>query len=88
MKKHYVACAVLILCVQLSTYSQINYTAHDFSHAPSYNGYFYYGTNGGYYGSSWDDKSLADIAAGNSSKNVKGAMMCALPSLRIMLRWV
>jgi hypothetical protein len=72
MKKHYVACAVLILCVQLSTYSQINYTAHDFSHAPSYNGYFYYGTNGGYYGSSWDDKSLADIAAGNSSKNVKG----------------
>jgi hypothetical protein len=72
MKKHYSICAVLILCVQLCTYSQISYTANDFSHAPSYNGYFYYGTNGGWFGGSWDDKSLADIAAGNSSKNVKG----------------
>lgn len=62
-----------MLCIHICTHSQINYTANDFSHAPSYNGYFYYGTNGGWYGSSWDDKTLADIAAGNSSKGVKGA---------------
>jgi hypothetical protein len=73
MKKHFGICAAFILCVQFYSYSQINYTANDFSHAPSYNAYFYYGTNGGWYGSSWDDKSLADIAAGNTSKNVKGA---------------
>lgn len=73
MKKHYSICAVLVLCVHLCTYSQITYTANDFSHAPTYNGYFYFGTNGGWYGNSWDDKTLADIAAGNSSKNVKGA---------------
>jgi hypothetical protein len=73
MKKHYVICAVLVLCVQLSTHSQVNYTANDFSHAPSYNGYFWYGTNGGWFGGSWDDKALADIAAGNPSKGVKGA---------------
>lgn len=63
----------MMLCICICTYSQINYTANDFSNAPSYNGYFYYGTNGGWYGSSWDDKSLADIAAGNSSKSIKGA---------------
>mgnify|MGYP003576045811 CR=1 FL=1 len=72
MKKHYVICAALVLCVQLCAFSQVNYTANDFSHAPSYNGYFWYGTNGGWFGGSWDDKALADIAAGNSSKNVRG----------------
>lgn len=72
MKKHYSLCAVMILCVHFCAYSQINYTANDFPHAPSYNGYFYYGINSGWYGGSWDDKGLADIAAGNSSKGVKG----------------
>jgi hypothetical protein len=73
MKKHTSICAVLVLCVHLCTFSQPNYTANDFSHAPSYSGYFWYGTNAGYYGGTWDDKTLADIAAGNSSRNVRGA---------------
>ncbi|WEK36513.1 MAG: T9SS type A sorting domain-containing protein [Candidatus Pseudobacter hemicellulosilyticus] len=37
-----------------------------------YTGYFMYGANGGWYGNSWDDKAVADIAAGNPAKNVNG----------------
>ena len=61
------------LCMLVSSaFSQINFTANDFGHVPEYAGYFMYGTNGGYYGGSWDDKSIANIAAGNISKGVKG----------------
>ncbi|HVK48713.1 MAG TPA: hypothetical protein VM488_12725, partial [Pseudobacter sp.] len=59
---------ILLVCQQLS--AQVSFTAN--TQVPVYNGKFMYGTNPGYY-SSWDDKSLADIAAGNPSKNVKGA---------------
>ncbi|MBO9634564.1 MAG: T9SS type A sorting domain-containing protein [Chitinophagaceae bacterium] len=58
----------LLACYQLS--AQVNYSANN--QVPAYNGKFMYGTNGGWYGNSWDDKSLADIAAGNPAKNVKG----------------
>jgi hypothetical protein len=51
----------------------VNYSANDPGHVPAYNGYFLYGTNGGYYGSSWDDQSISDIAAGNPAKGIKGA---------------
>ena len=53
-------------------HGQINYTANDLGSVPVYNGYFYYGVNGGWYGSSWDDRTLADITLGNPSKNIKG----------------
>jgi hypothetical protein len=56
----------------LTCTSQVNYTANDLGHVPAYNGYFLYGTNGGYYGSSWDDQTISDIAAGNAAKGVKG----------------
>ena len=57
----------------MSAAAQINYSANDFGHLPPNTSFFQYGANMGYYGPSWDDKTLADIAAGNTSKNVKGA---------------
>lgn len=64
---------VLLLCHYLPASAQINFTANDFSKFPVYKNYFQYGTNMGYYGNSWNDKALADIAAGNSAKKVPGA---------------
>ncbi|MGN6415900.1 MAG: T9SS type A sorting domain-containing protein [Pseudobacter sp.] len=66
---HVFLAVALLVCHQLS--AQVSFTAN--TQVPAYNGKFMYGTNPGYYGNSWDDKSLADIAAGNPSKNVKGA---------------
>ncbi|NML19586.1 T9SS type A sorting domain-containing protein [Pseudoflavitalea sp. G-6-1-2] len=60
--------AVLLICGRLS--AQVKTTANNT--VPAYNGKFMYGTNGGYYGSSWDDKTIADIAAGNPAQKVKG----------------
>lgn len=62
-------CATLWLCSLTTSLAQISFTADNT--LPPYNGYFYYGTNGGWY-YTWDDRSLADIAAGNPFKNVKG----------------
>ncbi len=62
--------------------SQVNYSANDFGHVPAYNRQFLYGTNMGYFGPSWDDKSLANIAAGNPSLNVAGA---GVKSIRVSL---
>ncbi|HEY0678626.1 MAG TPA: T9SS type A sorting domain-containing protein [Chitinophagaceae bacterium] len=62
----------LMWLLVLSVSAQINFSANDFGRVPVYNGNFQYGTNMGYYGNSWDDYTLADIAAGNSSKNIKG----------------
>ena len=74
---------VLFLCTQsIYSYSQVSYTANDFAHVTPYTAYFQYGTNMGYFGGSWDDQSLADISAGNVSKNVKGA---GAKSLRVFL---
>ena len=55
------------------SFSQVSYTANDLDHAVPYTANFQYGTNMGYYGPSWNDQALADIAAGSVPKNVKGA---------------
>lgn len=52
--------------------SQINYTANDAGRVPAYDGYFMYGCNMGYYGPTWDNLSLSNIAAGNPSLGVAG----------------
>src|SRR5688572_1223884 len=62
----------LLVCT-VTTYSQINYSANDHGRVPVYNGHYRYGVNGGVYGPTWNDVTLADIAAGNPLKNVKGA---------------
>jgi hypothetical protein len=62
----------LLTCILLSATAQINFSANDFGRVPQYTGNFLYGTNMGYYGPTWDDKTLADISAGNPAKNVKG----------------
>ena len=62
--------------------SQVNYTANDFGHVLPYSRPFLYGTNMGYFGPSWDDKSLANIASGNPSLNVSGA---GVKSIRVSL---
>src|SRR6478672_7306627 len=56
-----------------SASAQINFTANDFGHVPVNNESFQYGANMGYYGPSWDDATLSDIAAGNPLKNIPGA---------------
>jgi hypothetical protein len=55
-----------------TTYAQINFTANTPGKVPLYNGQFLYGSNMGSY-PTWNDKTLADIAAGNPAKNVPGA---------------
>lgn len=67
--RNLILCVVAWLCNGISLLAQVNYTAD--SIVPPYNGYFYYGTNGGWY-PTWDDKSIANIAAGNPFLNVKG----------------
>lgn len=52
--------------------AQINYSANDPGRVPPYNGPFLYGTNMGYYGPSWDNISLSNIAAGNPALNIAG----------------
>jgi len=64
--------AVMLHCSFYTTMSQINYTANDAGHVPAYNGPFLYGNNMGYYGSTWDNITLSNIAAGNPLVNVAG----------------
>lgn len=52
--------------------AQINYTANDAGRVPAYNGSFMYGCNMGYYGPTWDNLSLSNIAAGNAALGVAG----------------
>ncbi|MBL0134229.1 MAG: hypothetical protein IPP79_09550 [Chitinophagaceae bacterium] len=49
------------------------YTANDPGSVPPYNGYYMYGINPGYYGNSWDNLALSNIAAGNTLVGVPGA---------------
>lgn len=67
--RNLIVCVAAWLCSSTTLLSQVTFTADDV--VPPYNGYFYYGTNGGWY-PTWDDMSIADIAAGNPAKNVKG----------------
>ena len=71
--KKIIGLASLLLLTVVSAFSQINFSANDFGHLPPNTSYFQYGANMGYYGPSWDDLTLSDIAAGNPAKNVKGA---------------
>ncbi|WP_126969800.1 T9SS type A sorting domain-containing protein [Gynurincola endophyticus] len=64
---------LITVVISTATCAQINYSALDFSSYKPYQHRFLYGVNLGYYGQSWDDKALADIAAGNTAKNVDGA---------------
>lgn len=66
------SCLAVLLCICLPCLSQINFSANDFDHVTPYTGYFLYGANGGWYGNSWDDKAVSDIAAGNPEKHVNG----------------
>jgi hypothetical protein len=63
------------LCVffSLKLTAQVNYTANDPQGSPTYTNFFLFGSNMGYYGTSWDDGTIADIAAGNTAVGVKGA---------------
>lgn len=63
---------LLLMVCTVPAFAQINYSANDHGRVPAYNGFYRYGTNGGAYGSTWNDGSIADIAAGNPLKNVKG----------------
>ena len=80
--KSYPLITVLFSVSVFFSHAQINYSANDFGYVSSYNGNFRYGTNMGYYGPSWNDKTLADIAAGNTSINVEGA---GVKTLRLFL---
>ena len=80
--KSYPLITVLFSLSVFFSQAQINYSANDFGSVPAYNGTFRYGSNMGYYGPSWNDRTLADIAAGNVSLNVKGA---GVKSLRLFL---
>lgn len=71
MKKTILLFSLLVLYVITAT-GQINFSANDFGKVLPYTGNFQFGSNMGYYGNTWDDKTLADIAAGNAAKNVKG----------------
>jgi hypothetical protein len=73
MKIHPLKTLGLLLCLAQAAYGQISYSANDFGRVPPYTREFLYGTNMGYFGPSWDDKSLANIARGNPSLNVPGA---------------
>ncbi len=71
MKSNVLLC-ILCICSVFGLYGQVNFTALDFNAIPPYNHHFLYGVNLGYYGDSWNDQALADIAAGNAAKNVPG----------------
>ncbi|MBC7851261.1 MAG: T9SS type A sorting domain-containing protein [Chitinophagaceae bacterium] len=63
---------LFIVCASAAVKAQINYSANEFGRVPAYNSYFQYGSNMGYYGPSWDNNSLSDIASGNASRNIPG----------------
>ena len=64
---------IWVFLTVVSASAQINFSANDFGRVPATTSFFQYGANMGYYGPSWDDLTLSDIAAGNPAKNVKGA---------------
>jgi len=77
---------LFFLCPLLSN-AQINYTAKDT--VPPYNDPFLFGSNLGYY-EPWDDKQLADIAAGDKTKGIPGVGVNSLrPTLphKFLKRW-
>ena len=63
---------VFFLLTSLVCQAQINYSANTLGKVVPYTGYYNYGSNLGYYDQTWDDKTLADIAAGNPAYGVAG----------------
>ncbi len=88
MKRIITHLCLLFLCTQISAQnSSVPYTAMDT--VPPYQDYFLFGSNLGYY-SPWDDKQLADIAAGDKTKEIKGVGVNSLrPTLphKFLKRW-
>ena len=68
MIKFYLVLAASLLAFAAN--SQVNYTAN--TRVNPYYSDFLYGVNVGHY-STWDDRTKADIAAGNTALNIKGA---------------
>ena len=71
MKQIYLS-GILLCFTALCTNAQINYNANDPAHVIPYTSNFLYGSNMGYY-PPWTNQTIADIAAGNTAKSVKGA---------------
>ncbi len=74
--------SIALHCSFKTTNAQISYTANDAGSVPAYNGTFLYGNNMGYYGPTWDNITLSNIAAGNPLINVAGV---GSKSFRILL---
>jgi len=88
MKRIITHLCLLFLCTQINAQnSSIIYTAKDT--VVPYTDYFLFGSNLGYY-PGWDDKQLADIAAGDKTKEIKGVGVNSLrPTLpnKFLNRW-
>lgn len=70
MRHFYCTLFVLGCFFQLS--AQVNFTALDKGSIHPYPHPYLYGINSGSFDNTWDDKSLADLAAGNPARNVEG----------------
>ena len=66
----------LVMAFGCTLHAQVNYTAHDF--IIPYDGVYHPGINLGYYGPTWTDNTLGDLAAGNETSQTKGIGMRAL----------
>ena len=77
MKKVYSHLLILV-CMSLAyiSRSQVNFTANDF--IVPYEGVYHPGINLGYYGPTWNDNTLGDLAAGNETSQTQGLGMKAL----------
>lgn len=71
MRQFYLSIFILMIAVPRLT-AQVSYTANDAGSSVPYTGNFLFGSNMGYY-PPWTNQTIADIAAGNTAKNVKGA---------------
>jgi Secretion system C-terminal sorting domain len=67
-------CVAAVVCFvfSLKAPAQVNFNAQGAGAVPVYTSDFLYGSNMGYY-PPWTNQTIADIAAGNPAKNVKGA---------------
>ena len=62
----------LLLLFAFPAASQVSYSANEAAHVAPYTTNFLYGSNMGVY-DTWSNVAIADIAAGNPARNVKGA---------------
>jgi hypothetical protein len=69
------------LFISVTSWAQINYNANSSGKVKPYTGFYNFGSNVGYYDQTWNDKTLADIAAGNPAYNVPGVGVKAFRAL-------